>query len=232
MSLRLKYYWQGIDMHDVVSLVGKHNVLYVKNFVKNLLNPKKGKFYYVSRHSVRHGSMNPSATPIQYECSDKYFNDYLLDDRCIVISGDLNGFNAMIIGDNYDIPVLLGRESYAIRFDTPDDAIAAHAWFLSSEVSGAILDTLKQKNIASGKRGERITMQEIMEFPIPSIKWLRNNYEHGIAKAKCIGIGNHIVSSLEGASVNDPVYADMLDVLETARDKMIESMGVPKNMIG
>ena len=219
-SLRLKYYWRGVDIYDVVSLVGKSNIMYVNNFRKNLSKPLKGSFYYVSRQSITNGTMNCPSTPIYDECSPKHLEAFTLDGRCIVIAGDPNQFKAMLIKDDISIPVVLGRESFAIRFNTAEDAVSAHAWFLSDEVSLAIRAMLREKSIATGKRNLRITMSEVMELPIPSMKWLNDSYSHGKLKAKCIGLGSHIVSSLQGANLNDPMYDDIVGLLETAVQRL------------
>ena len=219
-KLRLKYYWQGVTMYDVVSLVGIENIIHAEFAMKKPANAYTGKFYHVTRVSITNGSIKYSTTPIIESCPRKYFRINQLDNRCVVISGDINQFKAMLITDNAGIPTVLGRESFAIRFKTPEDAISAHAWFLSDEVSIAIRATLREKSMASNNNRVRITMDEVMSLPVPSIEWLNHNYSNGKLKAKCIGLGSHIMSSLQGANLNDPMYSNIVEVLETAVKKL------------
>ncbi len=228
-KLRLKYYRQGITLYDIVSLVGNSNVVHAKHAMRRSLKNESGKFYYVSRQSISNGTMDCLATPVMYDCGSLYLDAYLLDGRCIVISGDTTQFKAMLIKDGTNFPVVLGRESFAIRFNSPEDALSAHAWFLSDEVSSAIRSTLREKALVMNKSSMRMTVAEFMTLPVPSIEWLNDNYSHGILKAKCIGLGSHIVSSLQGGDINDPMYRDIVGVLETAVKQIV---GVPSTMLG
>ncbi len=218
-KLRLKYYWQGVIMHDMVSIVGVSNVLYAANAIKRSPNPPSDNFYYVTRQSTTNGQLNYLSIPIKHNCTPQYFNKYLLDSRCIVISGDTHQFSAMLIPDS-DTPVLLGRESYAVRLNTKEDAIMVHAWLLSKEVSSAIGSTFRERATMMNKHSIRMSIDDLKTIPVPSLDWLRNNYSHGSLKAKCVGLGDRIVTSLKGASVNDPIYGDMVGILENAISKI------------
>ena len=219
-KLRLKYYWKGVTMYDVVSLVGAENILHTKHALRKPLIPLDHKIHYVSKTSITNGSIDLSTIPITESCPPRYFDLYSLDSRCIVVSGDMNHFKAMLITGNLGTPIVLGRGSFAIRFKTPEDAISAHAWFLSDEVSFAIRDTLREKSLNMNKNTMRLTLGEVMALPMPSIEWLNDHFSHGILKAKCIGLGSSIVSSLQGANLRDPMYGDVLSLLETAVQKI------------
>ncbi len=220
-KLRLKYYWQGVVMHDMVSLVGDSNILYANSPIKKSPCPPDNDFYYVTRQSITNGHIDYKSTPIKNNCTRRYLERYRLDSRCIIISGDSHRFSAMTIqNDAIDIPVVLGRESFAIRFSTPEDAVTVHAWLLSDEISTAIRATLRDRATMLNKHSAKIEIGDLKQIPVPSLNWLRNNYSQGSLKAKCVGLSNKIVMSLQGASVNDPIYGDMVGILENAVSKI------------
>ncbi len=215
-KLRLKYYWQGAIMHDMVSLVGEHNIMDGTNSMRKSSFPTEKNFYYVTRRSINNGKMDYLSTPIKSSCTSLYFKKYLLSSSCIVISGDSHQFSAMLIPDSEgSLPIVLGRESYAIRFNTPEDAVIAHAWLLSDEVSSAIRATLKERSTMMNKHSVRLSIDDLRHIPVPSLNWLANNQTQGVLKAKCIDLGSQIITSLQGACANDPIYESIFEVLES-----------------
>ncbi len=219
-KLRLKYYWQGVVMHDMISLVGSENIMHAANAInKRTSAPACDSFYFVTRQSITNGHIDYSSIPIKSKCTIPYLDKYLLDKRCIVISGDTHQFSAMLILDS-DFPVVLGRESYAVRFSTAEDAVMVHSWLLSEEVSSAIRSTFRERATMMNKHSIRMSIDDLKQIPVPSLVWLRNNYPHGVLKAKCITLGSQLVTSLQGGNVSDPMYANVVEILENAVNKI------------
>ncbi len=226
MQLRSKYYCNlGVIIYDIVSLMGNENIMFVKAFYNKSSILHKDEFYYIPRQYISTGIIDYASLPVRKNCTPYFFNTYKLDDRCIALSGDMNSFNAMLIQEKPNrMPIVLGRESFAIRFRSKEDAISAHAWFTSEEVSSTVKSMLREEALRSNKGRIRLSLEIVKQLPIPSMEWLKKNHTNSMLKAKCIGLGSHIMLSLHNADAEDPMYKDVLNMLETTMDQ-IKNLG-------